>query len=337
VKLIKKGKFWYYRFEAGGMEIFRSSKATDKETAKQIAEQVYTETILGHHKIRKAPSLKGIAHAWISTKGKTVSPSHLRAAKQCLASVEPLHKIAIDRLTQGTIDGWAGDYLQSHSRASLNQVLRYLKLWLRWAIGEGYMRELPCKLRQEKPPQRERPVVPLDKIDEFLEACTRENLQIPAALCCAMMLGMREKEILGLQWAHLQEDVAVIHGKGGKIRRVSIPRRVLTALGWMVFGEGPGPVPRPAIGLVFPGEDGKPHVQGWLRQALARGAEALKVPVIGIHRMRATFATLHLRKGTSLKDTQAMMGHADPRTTLIYQETSLEEQAKHQSELWGAG
>lgn len=29
------------------------------------------------------------------------------------------------------------------------------------------------------------------------------------------------------------------------------------------------------------------------------------------------------------------LGHADPRTTLIYQEVSREEQAKRQTALWG--
>lgn len=52
-------------------------------------------------------------------------------------------------------------------------------------------------------------------------------------------------------------------------------------------------------------------------------------------RLRATFATLHLRAGTPLKEVQSMLGHADPRTTLIYQEVSREEQTKRQAALWG--
>lgn len=102
--------------------------------------------------------------------------------------------------------------------------------------------------------------------------------------------------------------------------------------GWLPGGSGPVEAPR--LGLVFPASDGKPHRQGWLRQALARGAAELGIPVLGIHRLRATFATLHLRAGTPLKVVQKMMGHADPRTTLIYQEVSTEEQAEAQAGLW---
>jgi site-specific recombinase XerD len=53
-----------------------------------------------------------------------------------------------------------------------------------------------------------------------------------------------------------------------------------------------------------------------------------------MHRLRATFATLHLRKGTPLKEVQEMMGHGDARTTLLYQEGSQGEKRKYQDALW---
>lgn len=53
-----------------------------------------------------------------------------------------------------------------------------------------------------------------------------------------------------------------------------------------------------------------------------------------MHRLRATFATLHLRQGAALKEVQEMMGHQDARTTLLYQEGSQEEKRKSQDRLW---
>jgi len=335
VKLVLRGGIWYYRFTIGETEHFRSThcRKGDKAEAKLIADHEYKETVLGHHGIRRSPSLKGIAQAWMKSHGKTKSASHQRAARQSLNSLKPLHGVVLTSLTPGTVDGWKAEYLKTHALSSANTVLRYLKLWLKWAQGEGYLRDMPAKLKQEKPADRERPVVGLNQIETFLAACSRENPQIPVAVRCAMMLGMREAEILRLRWQDVGQDAVLIHGKGGKIRRVHIPEAVWTAIGWYTLSAD-GPEPLPSLGLVFPAQDGKPHRQGWLRQALRRGAEALGIPVLGIHRLRATFATLHLRKGTPLKEVQTMMGHSDPRTTLIYQETSLEEQAKHQAELW---
>ena len=97
----------------------------------------------------------------------------------------------------------------------------------------------------------------------------------------------------------------------------------------------PLPVQRPGNGLMFPGESGKPHSRGWLNKALARAARAIGVPSLGIHRLRATFATLHLRNKAPLKEVQTMLGHQNAMTTLRYQETSTEEQKKHQDDLWG--
>jgi integrase len=97
----------------------------------------------------------------------------------------------------------------------------------------------------------------------------------------------------------------------------------------------PLPVQRPEKGLIFPGTTGKPHSRGWLNKALKRGAIAIGVETFGVHRLRATFATLHLRNKAPLKEVQTMLGHQNAMTTLRYQEVSLEEQKKHQDDLWG--
>lgn len=335
MKLILRGNFWWYRFELGGQDYYHTTKCRkqDKAEAKLVGDQAYKEAALGRARIRRAPSLKGIATAWLASHGKTKSAAHRRAARQSLDALKPLHGEALDALTPGVVAAWTAEYLEGHSQASVNTVVRYLKLWLRWAQGEGYLREIPCKLKQPRPADRERPVVPLDQFEAFLAACTRENPQIPLAIRCAAQLGMREAEILRLKWQDIGAESVTVHGKGGKIRHVFIPPPVWIALGWFTLGKD-GPMPLPRLGLVFPAADGKPHRQGWLRQALKRGAAELKIPIIGIHRLRATFATLHMRAGTPLKEVQIMMGHSDPRTTLIYQETSMDEQARHQTALW---
>jgi integrase len=96
-------------------------------------------------------------------------------------------------------------------------------------------------------------------------------------------------------------------------------------------------LPRTFSGLIFPGAKGKQHPHGWLRKALARGGRAVPglVGVLGNHRLRATFATLHAAAGTPLSDIQAMMGHADLSTTRSYIEDDLAQQKTAQDRLAG--
>ena len=156
-----------------------------------------------------------------------------------------------------------------------------------------------------------------------------------------MNLGIREGEMLNARWEWLTATEYHVRSKtkGKRDRVVATPQSLHTALGWMLTHQALKrkeelPVQRPQLGLIFPGKSGKPHNRGWLNKALKRGAVAIGAPTFGIHRLRATFGTLHLRNKAPLKEVQTMMGHRSAMTTLIYQETSTEEQKKHQDELW---
>jgi integrase/recombinase XerC len=158
------------------------------------------------------------------------------------------------------------------------------------------------------------------------------NPQVPAAVTFTLMLGLREGEVLAARWEYLSTAVYTVQGntKSKRNRAVPVPDEVRVALLQMLAAKEHGPALWPRLGLIFPGTRGKAHQQGWLRQALRRGG----VAGIGMHRLRASFATRHLGTGTDLKTTQEMLGHADPRTTMIYQETSLDQKAERQAEVW---
>jgi integrase len=282
--------------------------------------------------MRKAPTLGAVAGEWLGTRGKSASKGHRRAAEQSLEALGSLGKLPLDRITTPIVQSWQAAYLQGHSAASANLVLRYLKLWMRWAMGQKLIREMPYSVRPEKQQERPRPVV--EDVDGFLarvDAGAR-NPQVPAAVRFAMMLGLRESEVLQARWEWLKDGSYTVAGrtKSRKVRTVPVPEPLRVALVLMLAAQQHGPAQAPRLGLMFPGRDGRPHRQGWLRQALQRGG----VGGLGMHRLRATFATLHLRKGTPLKEVQEMMGHGDARTTLLYQEGSQDEKRKSQDALW---
>jgi integrase len=146
------------------------------------------------------------------------------------------------------------------------------------------------------------------------------------------MTGIREGELLQARWEWIQGDTLVVQGrtKSKKIRRIPLPTRAIHELVMMLSGLNHGPTPIPHLGLIFPGKKGKPHAKGWLRQALARA----DVKGLGMHRLRATFATLLLRNKINPKDAQEMLGHRYIHTTMKYSEGSMESKRKAQEELW---
>jgi integrase len=279
---------------------------------------------------------------WLDTRGRSVSDEHRIAAEKSREVLKPLLKLPLPQVTTAQVENWRSDYLKGRSPATVNMVTRYLKLFVRWAMKDKLIKEMPYSVKMLTEDEKARPIVEKDQHDAFIGALTRLNPQIPAAATFTMMLGVREAEMLNARWEWLTSEVYDVRSKtkSKKHRVISAPQRLHTALGWMLTymalaRKEPLPVQRPPRGLIFPGKEGKPHSRGWLNKALKRGAIAIGVPTLGIHRLRGTFATLHLRKNTPLKEVQEMMGHWTSLTTLGYQETSTKEQKKHQDELWG--
>lgn len=339
--LTKRGKYYHYRFEVGGREFTGSTKATDLETAKTVLELVRRDCVLGEHGIRKAPTLGAVIDAWLSSRGRSVSDEHRIAAEKSREALKPLLKLPLNHVTTARVEDWRSDYLKGRSPASVNLTMRYLKLFCRWAMKDRLIREMPYSVPMLREESKARPIVEKPQREVFFKAVTRISPQIPAAACFTMTLGIREAEMLNARWEWLTAEEYDVRSrtKGKKHRVIATAPVLYTALGWMLTHQALArkealPVQRPNLGLIFPGKKGKPHSRGWLNKALKRAALAIKVPSLGIHRLRATFATLHLRNKAPLKEVQEMMGHRSPMTTLIYQETSTEEQRKHQAELW---
>jgi integrase len=69
-------------------------------------------------------------------------------------------------------------------------------------------------------------------------------------------------------------------------------------------------------GLVFPSGFGKPVGDDMVRKVFARICAAADVPVIRIHDLRHTCATLLLAAGVDVKTVAERLGHANPNITL---------------------
>jgi len=117
-------------------------------------------------------------------------------------------------------------------------------------------------------------------------------------------------EDLGSERGH---TVLGITRKGGRTARVPLAPRTAAAIALELDGRTTGPLLRTTTGQ---GMDR--HAVWRLLRRLARTAVPDKATTIHPHDLRHAFVTLALDAGASLRDVQDAAGHADPRTTRLY-------------------
>jgi integrase len=171
------------------------------------------------------------------------------------------------------------------------------------------------------------------QLQAFLRAATGHRL-FPA-LWLSANTGMRRSELLGLRWDDIDLDKATVsinralvavaydlHESRGKTRnarrRIDLDATTIDVLtawrGWQATEQRA--VGRDGSGRVFTdatGHDIHPHA---LSQTFERIARRADVPVIRLHDLRHTHATLLIKSGVPVKVVSERLGHATPTFTI---------------------
>ena len=151
--------------------------------------------------------------------------------------------------------------------------------------------------------------------------------QDAAMFLAAALTGLRQGELLALTWADVDFGLQRVHvrrswcnvakearaPKSGKVRSVPMADEVVAALDTLSKRErftDPDD-------LVFPAWDGGTQYHGDVRIRFYAALRAAKLKRIRFHDLRHTFGTLAAQK-FPLTSVQAMMGHANIQTTMIY-------------------
>lgn len=134
--------------------------------------------------------------------------------------------------------------------------------------------------------------------------------------------GLRVSEVVDLDMSRVHLDAAALHvvGKGSKERMIPIGEPVAQLLRDFIDGERKSRLQDGPSDAVFPGRSRRGRVSRqsiFLRLRKLALAAGLEHP-ISPHKLRHGFATDLVRGGADLRSVQAMLGHADLRTTEIY-------------------
>jgi integrase/recombinase XerD len=133
--------------------------------------------------------------------------------------------------------------------------------------------------------------------------------------------GVRVSEAVDLPIRHLllDDEIALVQGKGSKERIVPVGRRAAGALALYLREVRPRLEKGKGQGRVFLNATGRPLTRMGVWKILRKHVQAagLEKPV-SPHTLRHSFATHLLEGGADLAAVQEMLGHADISTTQIY-------------------
>ncbi|THD68097.1 integrase [Robertkochia marina] len=214
----------------------------------------------------------------------------------------------IDRFNQEYILG------NGYSRVFQNQLISALKLYyMRYHNKELDIMHLERPRKARKLPE----VLSKEEVIDLLTAV--RNLKHRFLLSLVYSCGLRIGEALNLRLTDLdttRKFMHVRHAKGAKDRFIPLSDRTLEKLRDYLRTYRPKD-------YVFEGQDGGPYTQSSARQVLSRALAHTNITKhVTLHTLRHSYATHLLENGTDIRYIQELLGHCDPKTTMIYTHVS---------------
>ncbi len=216
-------------------------------------------------------------------------------------------------ITAGAIARYAKDRLGQVKPGTVANELSVLRHLLHLAHDWDYIDAVPRIKLPKRSEGRLRYLEP-EEIGRLLAAgAESRNPYLRTIMIVALNTGMRQQEILGLEWERIDLSSARItlyQTKSGKPRGIPINRDVYEAL---IALEGDA---AKRTGLLFTGRDG--GAWGKIRTAFELALKRAGVKDFTFHDLRHTFASHAIMRGVSLADLKEILGHSTITMTLRY-------------------
>ena len=214
-------------------------------------------------------------------------------------------------------------------RRTVNKCHTLLSAMLRYAMRYRWLTFNPAaevrKLRDEEQ-HHDKPIVENiltpSEVKQLL-ASTEERWRV--ILLMAVSTGMRQGELLGLQWGDIDWQMKQVHvrrqytcGRFSELKTKSSRRRIglgdemlLELKKWKLR------CPKGQHDLIFPSGAGNPENHGnLLRRGLYPALRRAGIRQVRFHDLRHTFASFLIAKNVHPKRIQALMGHSTIKTTM---------------------
>lgn len=266
-------------------------------------------------------SVKVFTESYLSAVRMSLRPKTWEMYRHWLSSFASMNlHMRLAELTPVFVERWKLQLSQSYSPTSVNIALRSLKAALNHAVRQGLIERSPMVgVRMVQVPKRTFP--PFITMEQFKTLVLPEvkDQRHRVAFCLAMLAGLRRREIAYLRWDQIDfergeiriESNEAFQTKSGHGRVVPLYATLRAEL---------EKLPRAANEYVLRSKNRIPddHAfsHAWLKvRRKLNGA----IPPIPLHGLRHSFATwLAGDVGLNLKAIQAILGHGDIQTTMLY-------------------
>ncbi len=139
--------------------------------------------------------------------------------------------------------------------------------------------------------------------------------------------GVRRAELAALtvpDWDRERGSVSIRQGKGGRDRVVPVGTRAAVWLAKYLEAVRPGLAREPDDGTLFLTDYGEPYLKNRMSDLVRRYLRWAGIRTPGAcHLLRHACATHMLENGADIRFIQALLGHADLRSTQIYTQVSI--------------
>lgn len=270
------------------------------------------------------PELGSLVDAWLQELSKNTDRAY-RTDLYTFADFCEAKGIRPVDATRQTLSDWRESMLQEgKAERTIARRLACLKSFFRYCVEEGVLEVSPAAnlrvsaVKSDSPTQRpDRP-----ELRAMFEACQSPRERGLLALMAGS--GMRRSEAAAVRFEDIEIregfPVAMVTRKGGKRKAIRLHPRAIEAIEEL-RAEGA------ETGYLFPGTDRSTRKTDPSRPITGAGVEALVKRVslragvakrLAPHSLRRAFATELFEKKVPLDRIQDAMGHADPRTTRVY-------------------
>lgn len=266
------------------------------------------------------PTYAVFAERWLREYAHTNNKeSEFRTKRYALRNhlVPTFGALPLDAITVPLIEQFkSGLRARRLSAKTINNKLTILRRSLATAVEWGLLEHMPrVQFLKTEPP-------PFHFLEESEVAALVDAARgvFAAMILIAARTGLRFGELAGLHWDDVdlvarricvrRSLVCGIEGspKNHRVRYVGLTRDAAAVL---------GSLPQSDAGYVFTNH-GRPVTMGAAQNQLARACERAKLPRIGWHVLRHTFASQLAIRGASLQAIRGLLGHSTITMTLRY-------------------